>query len=504
MKITLIRPPIHSSTGLMSAHLVPYLGVAYIAAASRCAGHSVDIIDMCGEDITHTEIVREKFVAYGMPLSALKNRLKSSEVIGITSTFSQDWVFHKDLIKYIRNLSPKSVIVVGGEHVTALPEYCLNSCKELDICVVGEGEEIFVKLLETIEKNGNFKNVAGLVYRSSDKSNLLSTPRAIRIKDIDKIPWPAWDLMPMENYLVRELNYCIKRGRTIPMLLSRGCPYHCAFCSNFNMWGSRWINRLPKLVVDEMEYYVNFYKANNFVFSDLTAVINRETIVDLCNEIINRKLNITFQMPGLRTEVIDYDVLKLMYSAGCRDLDFAIESGSKDVLASVNKKNDPEKMAYLIKQGLSLGINFTVNIILGLPQEGFMDFLKSYWLVMKLAINGMQGINVFPFIPYPGSKLFYEFLENKKIKLEDNYFFDLFAYTDLSQAVSWSEKFGPKTLNFMRVFLLINFYGLMLVSHPKRLYHLIRNILSGKSQTKIENVFQKVFKNIKASFGKNI
>ena len=496
MKITLIRPPVYS-VGLMGAQLVPFLGVAYIAAASRCAGHTVDIIDMCGEDIAHTEIVRKKFVAYGMPFLALKNRLKPSEVIGITSTFSQDWVFHKDLIKYIRSLSPQSIIVAGGEHITAVPEYCLNSCKELDICVVGEGEEIFVKLLDVIEKKDNFKNVAGLVYRSSDKKTLLSTPRASRIKDIDKIPWPAWDLMPIENYLSRELNYHIKRGRTIPMLSTRGCPYHCAFCSNFNMWGSRWINRLPKLVVDEMEYYVKLYKANNFVFSDLTAVVNREIIVDLCNEIINRKLNITWQLPTLRTEAVDYDVLKLMYSAGCRDLDFAIESGSKEVLMSVNKNNNPEKMAYLIKQGLGLGINFSANIILGLPQERFKDFLISYYLVMKLAISGMQEINVFPFVPYPGSELFKEFLKNKKIKLGDDYFFSLFGYTDLSQAVSWSEQFGPKTLNFMRVFLLMNFYGLMLISHPKRFFHLIKNAVSGKSNTKLEAVLEKVFRNIK-------
>ena len=502
MKITLIRPPAYSA-GLMGAQQVPFLGIVYIAAVARKAGHSVDVVDMCGEDLDHTEIVHDKFVAYGMPLSALKERLKASDLFGITSGFSQDWVFHRELIEYIRNLYPQSIIVGGGEHISALPEFCLNTCKALDICVVGEGEETFIKLLDVLKNGRDLKTVPGLVYRSNKKNAVLSTARAERIKDIDKIPWPAWDLIPIENYLSRELTYHIKRGRTMPVIFSRGCPYQCTFCSNFNMWTSRWIPRNPKLVVDEMEYYVNFYKANNFIFADLTTVINRETIVDLCNEIINRKLNITFQMPALRTEAINYDVLKLMYSAGCRDLGFAIESGSKDVLVSVNKRNDPEKIAYLIKQGLCIGINFTANIILGLPQEGFMDFLKSYWLVMRLAINGMQEINVFPFTPYPGSKLFYEFLDNKKIKLEDNYFFGLFGYIDLSQAVSWSDKFGPKTLNFMRLFLLTNFYGLMFISHPKRLYHLIRDILSGKSQTKLQSVFEKVFKNIKVYFRRN-
>ncbi len=500
MKITLIRPPSYS-TGLMGAQLVPFLGITYIGAAARVAGHSVDIVDMCGEDVCHTEIVANKFVAYGMPLSALKKRLKPSDVFGITSTFSQDWIFHRDLIKYIRELYPKSIIIAGGEHISALPEFCLRSAPELDMCIVGEGEVVFIKLLEALKKRANLKNVAGLVYRSKS-GEILSNPRANRIKEIDKLPWPAWDLIPMENYLSRELNYHIKRGRTIPMLMSRGCPHQCTFCSNSNMWGNCWVARNPKIVADEMEYYIKVYKANNFVFSDLTAVVDRNIIIALCNEIINRKVNITWQLPTLRTEAVDYSVLKLMYSAGCRDLDFAIESGSKNVLASVNKNNNPDKMASLIRQGLSLGINFSSNIILGLPAEGFKDFLKSYWLVMGLAISGMQEINVFPFIPYPGSKLFYEFLNNKKIKLNDEYFFGLFGYTDLSQAVSWSDKFGPKTLNFMRLFLLMNFYGLMLVSHPKRLYYLVKDAISGKSETKLEAVLGKVFKTVRARLWK--
>ena len=290
----------------------------------------------------------------------------------------------------------------------------------------------------------------------------------------------------------------------MPMLASRGCPHRCTFCSNSNMWSNRWIARNPKLVADEMERYVKLYKADNFVFSDLTAVVSRDIIIALCDEIINRKLNITWQLPTLRTEAVDYDVLKLMRRAGCRELDFAIESGSKEVLKSVNKNNNPEKMASLIKQGLGLGLNFSTNIILGLPREGFGDFLKTYWLVMKLAVSGLQEINAFPFVPYPGSKLFEEFLGAGKIKLGNNYFFGLSGYTDLSQAVSWSDRFGPKTLNFMRLFLFVSFYSLMLISHPKRIFRLAANVFEGKTTTKLESVFRKIFKNIKVYFLKAI
>lgn len=499
MNVTLIRPPAYSS-GLMGAQLVPFLGIAYIGAAARERGHRVDIVDMCGEDIARTEVIRGRYVAYGMSFSALENRIKPSGVIGFTCMFSQDWVFHRELIQYVRKLYPESIFVTGGEHVSSLPEYCLEDCPELDICVVGEGEEVFVKLLSVLEKKGSLSDVPGLVYRTGERGTYCSTPRASRIREIDKIPLPAWDITPMENYLSRELNYHIRRGRTIPMLATRGCPYRCTFCSNSNMWSSPWIARNPKSVVDEMEYYIKHYKADNFVFSDLTAVVTRDGIVNLCNEILNRKLDITWQLPTLRTEAIDSDVLKLMHKAGCRDLDVAIESGSKDVLESVHKRNSPERLVSLIRNGVDIGMNLSSNIVLGLPREGIGDFFKTYWLVVKLAFIGLQEVNVFPFVPYPGSELFRDFLKNKKLKLEDWYFLSLFGYADIARATSWSERFGPRTLSFMRLFLMASFYCLMFISHPGRMFRLLVNAGQGRTTTKLEGVLTRVFKNVRVYF----
>lgn len=499
MQVTLIRPPVYT-TGLIGPQLVPYLGVTYIAAAARQAGHIVDIVDMCGEDIDHTEVINDKYISYGMSFSSLRERIKPSELIGFTCTFSQEWVFHRELIGYVHRFFPESIFVAGGEHVSALPEYCLDDCPELDICIIGEGEEVFVRLLDALVKKGRISEVPSLVYRSSNGGGYCCTPRGTRIRGIDKIPLPAWDLIPLENYLSRGLNYHVRRGRTIPMLMSRGCPYQCTFCSNANMWGNPWIMRNTALVADEMGYYINHYKVTNFVFSDLTAVVNKESIVNLCNEIINRKMNVTWQLPTLRTEAVDRQVLELMYHAGCRELDFAIESGSRKILDSVNKKNNPQKMVSLIKDGLHVGINLCVNIVIGLPQEGIKDFLITYKLVIKLALIGLQELNVFPFVPYPGSRLFEEFVKDKKIILNNEFFLSLFGYADLRKAISWSSQFTPITLSVMRLVLLVSFYGLMFISHPRRLLKFIINIISGAHTTKLEVVLERIFKNVKISF----
>lgn len=481
----------------MGAQLVPFLGIAYVAAAAREAGHNVDVIDMCGEDVAHTEIVRDKFVSYGMAFSNLDKRLRPSKVIGFTCTFSQDWVFNKELIRYVSKISAGSILIAGGEHITALPEYCLQDCPELDLCVAGEGEEVFVKLLDAVENEREFSGISGLAYRCRQKGLYSRTARANRIKEIDGIALPAWDLTPMENYLSRGMNYHVRRGRTIPLLATRGCPYKCTFCSNSNMWGSPWIAREPQAVAEEMRGYVERYKAKNFVFSDLSAVVSKEPIIKLCNEIIRRNIPVTWQLPTLRTEVVDRSILELMYRAGCRELDFAIESGSQEVLGSVHKGNNPKKISSLIKESIDVGMNLTVNIILGLPGEKLKDFLKTYRLVIKLAFIGLHELNVFPFVPYPGSKLFEEFLSKKKIQLNDDYFFSLFAYADLGKAASWSENFGPRSLRLMRWMLLFTFYGIIFISHPKRIFLLFRNIWRDNPATKLEGVLSRVIRDRK-------
>ncbi|OGX19393.1 MAG: hypothetical protein A2Y04_00360 [Omnitrophica WOR_2 bacterium GWC2_45_7] len=486
----------------MGPQLVPVLGIAYIAAAIREAGHEVDIVDMCGEAIDRSEMVNGKYVQYGMTPATLKTRIQFADAIGFACMFSQDWPFHRGLIQYVRELFPEAVLFAGGEHITALPEFCLEDCPSLDLCVLGEGDGAIVDLIHMLDKEGSLSEAPSLVYRDKN-GGYARTKRAERIGNIDALSWPAWDLIPMENYLSRGLTYHLKRGRTIPMLATRGCPYHCSFCSNENMWGRRWLPRDPKSVVDEMEHYIKIYKAENFVFSDLTAVISRESIVSLCQEILRRKLRITWQLPTLRTESLDAEVLRVMYAAGCRELDFALESGSTDVLKSVDKRNDPKKICSLIKDGLKLGMNLSTNIVIGLPQERFRDFLKTYGLMMKLAVAGLQELNVFPFVPYPGSRLFKEFLEQKKIKLGDEYFMKLFGYADLSKAVSWSAHFGPRTLSGMRFGLLSSFYSLMLISHPLRMLQLFINPARGRVNTKLEGVLQRVFRNIQITFRKS-
>ena len=136
----------------------------------------------------------------------------------------------KSFIKTIKKIYPEVTMVCGGEHISACPKFSMEDCPEIDICVLGEGEETSIDILKTIEQKKSLSKVNGIVYRSGEE--IIINPRRSRISQLDDIPLPAWDLFPLENYLSNNLGYGVNPGRTMPMLISRGCPFQCTFCSS--------------------------------------------------------------------------------------------------------------------------------------------------------------------------------------------------------------------------------------------------------------------------------
>jgi radical SAM superfamily enzyme YgiQ (UPF0313 family) len=138
---------------------------------------------------------------------------------------------------------PDAVLVAGGEHVTALPAETLAAMPEVDAAVLGEGEETLAELLGCLAGGGDPASVAGVVARGGSGPRF-GPPRK-RIRAIDDIPAPAWDLLPLESYLGNEKGFGVNRGRSMPVLATRGCPYRCTFCSSPAMWTTSWVARDP-------------------------------------------------------------------------------------------------------------------------------------------------------------------------------------------------------------------------------------------------------------------
>lgn len=496
MKVCLVRPATITTADAAGEDSAPPFGCAYLAGSIRHVGHEVFIVDALGEALDRYSRVP------GMP-TGLRHGLEDdeiielipadAEVIGVTCMFSLEWTFTRDLMLQIRDKFPKAVIVTGGEHITAMPDYSMTDCTAIDYCIAGEGEQTLVDLLAALSEGTPVSGVTGLIYR--DNGAIVVSESRKRIRELDTIPRPAWDLVPIRNYLDSGTMIGVNFGRSMPILASRGCPYQCTFCSNPGMWGTLWRARGPKEVYDEIVDYMKEYGASNFDFYDMTAIVKKKWIVEFCNLLIDNNINITWQLPsGTRSEAIDDEVTKLLYKSGCVYLTYAPESGSPVTLERIKKKIHPADMLVSMRASIVNKINVKANIILGFPDETLWNVIQSYWFIIKMAFVGVNDTVCFPFSPYPGSELFDLCIERGIVSVNDDYFKSLSQYSDIRYTTSYSQHFTSVQL---RAFCLIGmglFYSTSYLFRPIRAWRLIRNVACKTPKTKIENAFVRILK----------
>ncbi len=500
MKVCLIRPPNVVSPIAYTALLVPPLGLAYVAAFLKEAGHDVVVIDGIGEAPLRAAPHRERWLLQGLSFDEILERIpRDAGLIGVSGMFSSDWVHVRSLINLIGGRFPGVPFIAGGEHFTGAPALSLQQCPCLTACVLGEGEETALEVVQSLERRESLAEVAGLALNQGGEM-VRTRPRA-RLRALDSLPLPAWDLIPVANYLDNLLSYGVNRGRSMPMLASRGCPYQCTFCSNPEMWGTQWLARDPKRVADEIQMYIEKYGITNVDFCDLTAIVRRDWIMAFCRELIERDIRITWQLPsGTRSEAIDREVSRWLYRSGCRNLNYAPESGSKDTLRRIKKGISLSKMRDSLKGALKAGINVKINIIIGFPQENHREIWKTFWFLVKLSWMGAHDAAIGMFAPYPGSELYEELLREGKIDLSDDYFNHL-AYVDVSRARSFSRHLSDSWLRFYNLLGFAIFYLTNYLFRPWRLWRTLRNLVKNQHESRGEMVLSALLKRIKWAGG---
>ena len=493
-KVALIRPPSIVTVGIYTGFITPPIGLAYIAASLRSSGHKVVIVDALGIDPgKSTYIIGDKLILRGISFSEVLNLIPNdADLIGFSGMFSSEWVSLKPLVNMIGEKFRGKYFIAGGEHFTAVPEVCLEECKDLDAISLGEGEETLVNLANAIDTNSSWLDIDGLVVRDNDK--FVKTNNRKRITKLDEIPKPAWDLVPLNNYLDLNLSYGVDSGRTIPMLASRGCPFQCTFCSSPYMWGTQWIARNPKLVADEIEEYIEEYKIDNVDFYDLTAIVKKSWIIEFCKELISRNLNITWQLPsGTRSEAIDDEVTKLLYKSGCRNVAYAPESGSERMLVSIKKKVKLSRMMVSLKSSVKAGLNVKMNIIIGFPDETHKDIFDTIWYLIKMSFAGAHDVSIGVFAPYPGAEIYKDLVKKGVITHDEKYWHEL-AYVDISFTKSFCNNISTKMLFFYNWLGMFLFYGSNYLFRPIRLYKTIKNIITNKHESRGEMVLALMIK----------
>ncbi len=493
MRLQLIHPPAFlNPTALTALRPALPLGLAYVAGSARQAGHDVSVIDAVGE--APDKVVRDGNVSVlGLDISEVVERLDDDvQVVGIGEMFTYQWRHVQKLATAIKEARPDVLLVGGGEHFTGLPELSLEQAP-FDVVALGEGEETMVDILRRYgafleERGGDPGDPAELVpewaegcpgigYRGRDGEVVLEERRA-RVRDVDGIPPPAWDLLQVLTYDQNRFVSGIRKGITVPILATRGCPYRCAYCSSKNMWTTKWVARDPKLVADEIEGYVEKYGARNFPFHDLTAILKKQWIVDFCKEIVDRKLDISWQLPsGTRCEVVDEEVSELLAKSGGWSLNFAPESGSEEVREKIKKQMTEKSLFDAVAAASKHKLNTSCFFVLGFPNDKIEDYRETLRWARRLARSGVDDLAVGFFFPIPGTQFWGELEEIGKVQLtEETMMAPIFVHDRwLTEGRNFSLTQSARTLTYWRYRIVLAFYIRAVLLNPKRLWRLLRN-----------------------------
>lgn len=489
MNVLLLRPPLAFGESSATTLLCPPLGLAYIAAAVRAAGHETTCIDASGEAPFQQTSDGQGLRHIGLTHAEVIARIGAAapDVVGVSVLFSQDWPATRDLLIDIKAAFPALRLIAGGEHISALPQLCLAQCSALDICVRGEGEDTTIDVLDAIATGRPLSTVLGIVFRAGAGGEAIETMARPRL-EVGGMRWPAWDLVPLESYLANGLSYGVNRGRTMPMLASRGCPYQCTFCSSPDMWHPIWRVRPVDDVIAEMAHAIETYRAECFDFYDLTTVIRREWILEFCQAILARGWKITWQMPsGTRSEALDADVLDAMFRSGNRYIVYAPESGSTDTLKAVHKNIDLDRMSTSIRAAVATGASVKLNMIIGLPTEGWRDAWATIRFLVRMAWAGVEDTFVASFTPYPGSALFAQMAaDNRLPPLDDRYFRELASIASFANSHSYSAQLSNRTITALRVTAMLLFYGVGFARNPSRVVRMLRNLWHNREESRLE------------------
>ncbi|MAD32497.1 MAG: hypothetical protein CMJ88_01900 [Planctomycetes bacterium] len=499
MKVTLIHPPVYiNKNGLTALRPSLPLGLAYIAAVLKEDKHEISVVDALGE-------APEQMIPDGdiwrlglTPEEVIQRVSADTQVIGLTSMWSYSWPILRELIHKLREAFPDKTIVCGGEHFTAVPELSMEQAP-IDFLVLGEGEETAVALFRALELGLDHTVIPGIAFRKPDGS-LQKNDRRDRIKNVDEIPWPAWEFFDVDAYSSNRLVSGIYYGKTVPILATRGCPYQCTYCSSPNMWTTRWYARSPKDVIDEIEHYYNTYGATNFPFQDLTAILKRKWVVEFCEEVERRDLKITWQLPaGTRSEVIDEEVARLLVRSGCKSLNFAPESGSERTRKHMKKMLSDEKLFRAVRASVKAGLNVGAFFVLAYPTDEAEDLAATVKLAAKLGRAGIDDVSAGFFFPLPNTEITRQLQKEGKVKMDDA-FLKLPIYvhnTFLSEDRKFNENFNASELTKWKYKVVRAFYTRSLLLRPQRWFRILWNFMRGKETSKMESFLQETMRKLR-------
>jgi len=395
MKLLLIFPPQKNYFNLRmpqysigeEAGAYPPLGLFSLATSILYKGkHEVKVLDTIAENLDYPQI--EKYIEKDAP-----------DVIGITfiTEYLRDAVM---VAKIAKKVNPEIKIIAGGHHAKLFPVETIR-INEIDYVVLGDGEYIINDILDRIQIGKSLDDMEGVVTKTNYQNTKL---KMLLVDDLNKLPIIKRDIVDYKKYV----SILAKKSPITTMLTSRGCPFRCPYCSG---GGIPLRNIMPERVVDELESCVEL-GIYDILFFDETFTLNRKRAIAICDEIINRSLNIRWHA-RTRIDCIDKELIKKMKKSGCRLLQFGIETGSQRIQEILNRRFKIEDITEKIKMVKDEGLLTYGNFMFNSPTETIDEMNQTIEFAIKLdldyAVFGIMCI-------YPETEIYNQLLKEKKIK----------------------------------------------------------------------------------------
>jgi radical SAM superfamily enzyme YgiQ (UPF0313 family) len=388
MKILFVSPTWTEDFGIFSSiakkrNSQPPLGILYLASVAEKRGHDVRVIDADVENYTIDSLTNEIL-------------LHKFDLVGITATSP---IFHKavSLAGALKANGFRNPVVIGGEHLNIFRKDAFFDC--FDFGFYGESDLGFADFLEHIENNdGNFENMKGFIYRKDGR--VIETPPSSRIEDLDSLEFPAMHLLKHDKYVMTFAKF--RPRRYVPIMATRGCPFKCVYCSE-PLTNPFVRFRSPRNVVDEMEKWVKNVGITHFFFMDSNLTLKREQAIKICEEIIDRKLKVTFE-GWTRANLVDKGILALLKKAGLIRISYGIESGDPEILKIIRKEVSHEDILRAFRITAEAGIEAACSVMIGLPGETRASARRTIEFVRKIPQILYANLSIAN--PYPGTEMY--------------------------------------------------------------------------------------------------
>lgn len=395
MKVLFVNPPQTASKYKFMGVIAPPLSIAYMAGVLQENNIDVEILDASAEDMDFKDVEKE----------LLKRKPDLVALTALTPTIGRAL----ETAQVVKETLPDSIVVMGGYHPTFNFIETLED-ENVDIVIRGEGEYIMLNLVQALENQSSLHDVKGIVFEDKNSKEIVVNPEAPLIQDLDELPFPALNLLPMKKYRLFDMD-----THMTTMITTRGCPMQCSFCSSAAMHGKKIRERSVENIVDEIEYLKTNYDIDTIAFMDDTFTLKKRKVMAICDEILKRNIEIMWGCTS-RVDTLDEKLLKKMKEAGCITIFIGVESADQQQLDNMCKNTTIAKIENAFKIAHKLKIRTIASVALGMPGDTKEIMNKTVKFVHKLKPNyAIYSLAT----PYPGTRFYKEAFEKNLIKIKD-------------------------------------------------------------------------------------